>query len=295
MLPSMPQSRRLPGSLRRRILPRAAAGSILLLALLGARSAHAECEVQQPSIEFTYPSATTESVPPDAVFWVVSPAGQAEAWIDDVPLTPLGAEGVARHQFTYPVPLSEGEHELVARAGNDARRVVPFRVAAAPTASASVGIDAVDVYPLTQGRSGLVESPGYETTWCPIVPLGDYCNDIIPESVAVIRYSIEGDAIALLAQGGWLVTPDCGMFSTTTWSSDPASFRVAAVLPSGVGEEITYSGTIEAHEAPSASPAHYDGPDDRCSIGFGERSPSSVVSAGLALVAWIARRRRLSR
>jgi hypothetical protein len=293
MLPSMPQPCRLPGSFRRRILPRAAAASVLLL--LGARSAHAECPKRQPSIEFTFPSEATESVPPDAVFWVVSPAGEARAWIDDVPLTPLGTDLVERHQFKYPELLSEGEHELVARAGNDARRVVPFRVAAAPTASANVGIDAVDVYPLTQGASGWVESPGYDTTWCPIVPLGDYCNDIIPESVAVARYSSEGDAIALLAQGGWLVTPECGMFSTSTWSSDPSSFRVAAVLPSGVGEESTYSGTIEAHSAPSAHPALYDGPDDRCSIGFGERSPGSLASVGLALVAWLARRRRLSR
>lgn len=265
---------------------------MLLHTLLSARASYADCGVPPPSVEFTYPDETTESVPPDAVFWVVSPAGEARAWIDQVPLAARGAAGIERHQFVYPGALAEGEHELVARAGN-ARRAVTFQVAPRAPSTGTASIDAVDIYPLARGSSGWLDPPGSDPECMQLgAALGVSCNDTLDWSYAHVEYSGEGDVVAYLLQGGWIVPAQCTAFLVDVWSSDPSSFRISAVLPTGVTEARTFAGTVDVHSTREAYPElFYDGPD-ACSLGLGRRAPSAVAGVGLALVAWLMRRRR---
>lgn len=274
-------------------LHRISAAAVLLHTLLSARASYADCGVPPPSVEFTYPDETTESVPPDAVFWVVSPAGEARAWIDGVPLAQRETSGAGRHQFVYPTALADGEHELVAQAGNDSRRTVTFQVAARPPSTGTASIDSVDIYPLARGPSGWLDPPGYDAECARLAaPLGTECNDTLDWSYAHVEYSGEGDVVAYLLQGGWIVPAQCTAFLVDTWSYDPSSFRISAVLPTGVTEARTFAGTVDVHSTREAYPElFYDGPD-ACSLGLGRRAPSAVAGVGLALVAWLMRRRR---
>jgi hypothetical protein len=253
--------------------------------------------VRAPSVEFTYPDEATESVPPDAIFWVVSPGGRARAWIDSVPLAPRGPGLIEQHQFSYPGPLAEGEHELVARAGDDdsERRAITFRVAAGAPSTGDGRIDAVDLYPLAQGPSGWLEPPGYDAA-CEqrATPLGDYCNDTLDWDYARIRFSGEGNVVAYVVQGGWLAPAGCTTLFTTARTTDPSQYSIAAVLPTGLAEARTYTGEVEWHDAEEAYPELYSQPS-ACSLGLGQRAPSALGSVGLAFVAWLARRRRATR
>lgn len=234
-------------------------------------------------------------MPPDAVFWVVSPSGRARAWIDGVPLSPRGTSGIESHQFVYPTALAEGEHELVARAGNDSRRAVTFQVAARAPSTGSASIDAVDIYPLARGPEGWLRPPAADSECAQLsAPLGDSCNDIIGGGYALIEYSGEGDVVAYLVEGR-ILPAQCTTVVVDTWTADPSAFSVAAVLPTGVTEARTFAGTVEVYSTEEAYPELYaDGPS-ACSLGFGQRAPSTLASVGLALVAWLARGRRTRR
>ena len=257
----------------------------MLSALFGARVADADVQPAPPSVGFTYPNEATDSVPPDAVFWVVA-SGQARAWIDQVPLTQIGTSSAERHQFVYPAPLTDGEHELVARAGDSVERVT-FRVAARPPSTGSASIDSVGMYPQARGPDGWLDPPGYDAE-CSSLSGG------IGKAYARVSYSGEGDVIAYLLQEALVVPSTCNTFIFDTWSV-PSQFSVAAILPTGVTEQHTFAGTVEVYSTEEAYPELYaDGPS-ACSFGIGRRAPSALASVGLALVAWLARRRRATR
>jgi hypothetical protein len=234
-------------------------------------------------------------VPPDAVFWVVSPAGEARAWIDDVPLSPRGTAGIERHQFVSPLPLSEGEHELVARAGNDDLRTIPFRVAAQPPSASDVSIDTVTFYPpsIHYPARNPPESEYDSECMQYVVRLNVApCYDTGAPPKARVTYAGQGDAIAYLAQGRYFVSPACATF--WAYSADepqPADYVVAAVLPTGIAEEHHFDGTIEVRTVEDTYPDAFDRPD-ACSLGVGLRAPSPLAGVGLALAAWLVRRRQ---
>jgi len=98
--------------------------------------------------------------------------------------------------------------------------------------------------------------------------------------------------IGYLVQGGWIVHPTCTTFVVTVWSSDPSQLSVAAVLPTGITEERTYDGTVDAHSTAEAYPELFDEPDARCSMSFGRLALNPLAGAALALLGWLARRRQ---
>lgn len=268
-------------------------GAVAFVALLGARPARADCAPPPPSIDFTYPNETTESVPPDAVFWVVGV--EARAWIDDVPLTALGTSLVDRQQFSYPVPLTEGEHEFVAGAGNDERLSLTFRVAATPPPTANVSIDTVTYYPPSNRHPARNPPDDELDEGCmpEAISLGQgACNSFALPRKTRVTYAGQGDAIAYLVQDGYLVPPTCtGFWANSSSDPQPADYVVAAVLPTGVAEARAFDGNIDVRTLEETRPDLFDRPD-ACSLGFGQRPPSALASMGLALAAWLARRRR---
>jgi hypothetical protein len=282
-----------PSRWQHRSFSRHAAGLVALCSLALAGEAHASCLGPQAAILWSYPDETTASVPPDAVFWAVSHAGSVAVAIDGVALEPRGTGPVERHQFVPVAPLTEGPHELVVRASEplqqgDERRV-PFQVVAGPEVTGSASISSVDVYPLLwNDTTGEVLSPPDDGCSEPVTQLEWSCDDIIPERITRVRYESDGDIVAYLAQGGVLVPPGCASLSL----SYAESFHVAAVLPSGLTEEVYFTGAVEEHALEELRPDLYQQPR-ACSVGFGRGAPNALgVAASVALAAWVARRRR---
>jgi len=275
----------------------AAFGAGALLALLCAQPAHAACEAAQPSLNFTYPDATTQSVPPNAVFWAVSPVGTVSVTVDGVALAPRGAGVIERHQFVPAAPLADGQHELVASVGTQ-RRSVRFSVAAQLPSSADANIDTVTVYPLELGPTELLNPPQdqYDTDCMEFVAqLADTCNDDVPPALTRVTYASQGNVIAYLVQSRAIMPARCA----TYWmpSDDrprPEAHRVAAVLPTGMAQERAYDGPIEVRTEAGTHSEMLSGSDDSsCSIGFRQPGPSTFTALALALTAWLARRRRV--
>ena len=275
-----------------------------VLALLCAHAAHAACDAERTSIEFTYPDAQTPSVPPNAVFWAVSPVGTVNVTVDGVALAPRGAGLVDRHQFVPAAPLADGQHELVASVGTE-RRSVRFTVAARPPASADAKVDTVIVYPLElgPGPTELLNPPPeqYDTECMElVVQLADTCYEELPAAVARVTYASQGDVIAYLVQGRALLPARCATYwmpSETRPRSE--AHRVAAVLPTGVAGEQVFDGPIEVRTLAGTHSEMLGGSDDSgdssCSIGVGQPAASTLGSVSLALVAWLSRRRRTRR
>jgi hypothetical protein len=285
------------------------AGLAALAVVAAERPARADCEGPRATIRWSYPDATTVSVPPDAVFWAVSHAEAIDVTIDGVPLIALGTGPVERQQFVAQAPLAEGEHVLVAYARTLAsrsrsvidsdERQVRFRVAAGPPVTGDVSISSVEVYPFLWNSStgewlsppqGLIDQQcGQQRT-----SLEWSCDDIIPSTVTLVTFDGDGDAIAYLTSDGTLVPPSCTSL-LMTGSNDPASYRVTAVLPTGLSEEHTFTGAIEEVTLEEARPDLYANPREGmlCSLGLGRRSSGALgVIVGLSLVACWARRRR---
>lgn len=286
-------SKRQPRSPRPFLASRHLALPALLVAALGTRSAHADCQPAPPSISFTYPDETTQSVPPDAVFWVVSRAGEARAWVDGVPLSQVGSSLAERHQFTHPMPLTEGEHEFVARAGNDDVRSLSFRVASSVPSTGDVSIDSVTFYPSSDRLPAPNPPDDEHDDECMqyAVKLTSPCSDTGYPEKARVTYEGHGDAIAYLAQGYSLVSPACATFwASSTDDPESSDYVVAAVLPTGVAAEHRFEGTIDVRTLEETRPDLFDRPD-ACTLGFGPRAPSTLACLGLALAAWLARRR----
>lgn len=273
----------------------AAFGAGVLLALLCARPAHAACEPAQPSLDFTYPDAQTQSVPPNAVFWAVSPVGAVNVTVDGVALAPRGAGLVDRHQFVPAAPLADGQHELVASVGTQ-RRSVRFSVAARLPSSADANVDTVTVYPLELGPTELLNPPEdqYDTDCMALVAqLADTCNDDVPPALTRVTYASQGDVIAYLVQGHAILPARCATYwMPSDTRPSPESHRVAAVLPTGVAKENAFDGPIEVRTLGGTHSEVLSGSDDSsCSIGFQRPVPSALASVALALAAWLARRR----
>jgi hypothetical protein len=267
----------------------------MLLALLCTRSAHGECEPAQPSLELTYPDATTQSVPANAVFWAVSRTGTVNVSVDGVALTARGAGPVDKHQFAPAAPLADGQHELVASVGTE-RRSIRFNVAPRPPSSGSASIDTVTVYPLELSQTELLNPPEaqYDTDCMDLVAaLDDTCNDQVPEALTRVTYASQGDVIAYLVQGRALVPPQCSTYWMPSSERPKAkSLRVAAVLPTGVAAEQEFDGSIEVRtRAGTHSELLTDEPSG-CSLGVDPSAPSGLAGLGLALATWLVRRRR---
>lgn len=270
---------------------------------------HASCLGPEAAITWSYPDETTDAVPPDAVFWVVSHVGDITVEVDGVRLSPRGTSVIERVQFVSATPLSEGEHELVARvqlasrepdagSSGDERRV-PFRVAAGPALEGDVVVSSVTAYPLVFGGSTPPRSPPpseYDTECSALaVGLSWGCDDIIPAYVTRIAYTSEGGAIAYLVQGDTLVPPGCASYWVNHYGpdADPAAFRVAAVLPTGVAEEHAFGGPVELRTLQESNPGTFQKQRNACSLDF-ERRPAGhtlLAAATLAVIGGYARRR----
>jgi hypothetical protein len=278
---------------------RPAAVAAGVLALVCARPAHAACDAAQPSIEFTYPDAQTQSVPPNAVFWAVSPVGTVNVTVDGVALAPRGVGLVDRHQFVPAAPLADGQHELVASVGSE-RRSVRFTVAQRLPSSADAKVDTVIVYPLElgPGPTELLNPPPeqYDTDCMELVAqLTDTCYEELPAAVARVTYASEGDVVAYLVQGRALLPARCATYwMPSDTRPSPESHRVAAVLPTGVSSEHAFDGPIEVRTMGGTHSEMLESSDDSSSCSIGSRRPaaSTLGGASLAIVAWLFRRRR---
>lgn len=241
---------------------------------------------------------STQSVPPDAVFWAVTHVGTVSAAVDGVPLVRRGASGVERHQYVSAAPLAEGEHELVIqveapavppgeRPDNGDERRIPFRVAAQAAPSASVSIDSVTVYPI-DAASPETPPPGEYNVYCEemAVPLEFSCNDFLPQYRSLIRFSVEGSAVASIVQGRILPTSCTQLSSYGDPDSPPSDFQAAVVLPSGLTVETEFAGPVK-------DASHDSAESEGCSLRVSPR-PANALGAliGLAFVAGWARRRR---
>ncbi len=250
------------------------------------------------------------SVPPDAVFWAVTHAGDLVVDVDGVPIGPLGTTGVDRHRFAPAAPLEPGEHELVARVDDtrypadagvmpDERRV-RFRVVDAPVPSGNAFVSSIRRYPLVYSGQSLSNPPADEyDTECgeQVVSLSWFCNDIIPESVVRLELSGEG-AIAYLLQDEILLPPSCPVYWTGgSEQTDTFPWTVAAVLPRGLSEAETSTVTVDVRPAEGpAGPSRGRPSTAWCSItrvGGATGGASTLVVA--ALLACLRRRPRLFR
>jgi hypothetical protein len=292
-------------------------GALLASSLLWTGSAQADCGQPDVDLTWTYPDAYTGSVPPDAVFWAVSAGGESiTVEVDGVPLSAVGTDGVERVQFVPAAPLSEGTHELVARAqqgtnlqdqdggpflARSIERRFPFRVVAGAASDGDVSISSVEAYPLAyRGYPPLLVSPPPEVydAACTqtAVPLGGSCNDTGgPSHVARVAYELEGDPIAYLVQGGWIVPRGCEAFwAAASPARDAAQFTVSAILPTGLAEEHAFAGPVEF---PPRDPGPFQAPPSACAIDL-ERGPAarwSSVLGTLAVIGAAARRRARQR
>jgi hypothetical protein len=273
------------------------APAALLATLALPHPAHASCSGPEAVITWSYPDETTDAVPPDAVFWAVSYVGDITVEVDGVPLSPRGTSLLERVQFVSATPLSEGEHELIAKVHLDSRvpdagdtgdeRRVRFRVAAAPTPEADVVVSSVTAYPLVfDGSSPTLSPPPSEyDTECSALAVGLSwgCDDIIPAYVTRIAYAFEGEAIAYLVQGDTLVPPGCASYWVRHYGpdADPAAFRVAAVMPTGVAEEHAFAGTVELRTLEESNPGVFQTRRNACSLDF-ERRPAPPMLLGAA-------------
>lgn len=292
-------------------------GALLASSSLWTASAHAECSQPDVDLAWTYPDVYTSSVPPDAVFWAVSAGGQSiTVEVDGVPLSPLGTSSVERFQFAPAAPLSEGTHELVARAeqstnlqnpdggpflARSVERRLPFRVAAGAVRDGDVAISSVDAYPQQfRGNPPRRVSPPPELydTACTqtAVPLGDSCNDTGgPSHLARVAYEVEGLPLAYLVQGGWIVPLGCESFwAPASPARDSEQFTVSAILPTGLGEEHTFAGPVDF---PPRDPGPFQDAPSACSIDFQQRPapPWFSLVGALAIIAAAARRRTRQR
>jgi hypothetical protein len=272
----------------------------LLCAAIGVAApsiARAACAGPSSEILWTYPDETTPSVPPDAVFWAVAHRGDISVEVDGIALAPRERDGLGRYQFAPGEALTEGEHELVVwtdtpsdteDAANE--RHVRFNVVAGPASSGDVVVSSVTVYPFTPGASGLISPPEdeYDRECTDLaVPLEWSCNDYIPYSLARVAYASEGAPIAYLVQGNILVPPGCASFWTGgAVDTDPAAFRAAAILPTGLGEEHGFDGTIEERSLQDSYPERFqDRQSAMCSLPTGGRPPGGVAGMTLLIAA----------
>lgn len=282
----------------------------LLAPLPWPASAQADCVGPDLAITWTYPNLSALTVPPDAVFWVVSESSTISASVDGVPLTPLGTSLAGRTQFVPAEPLSEGEHEFAARAENEYapasagaepyvnsdEQHIHFRVDARAAREGDVSITSVEAYELSfRGSPPKRVNPPpeeYDGACTQLaIPLGYECNDTGgPPYLARVAYDWSGaPPLAYLVQGGWLVPPGCLSFWARTESSTPEEFRVAAVLPTGLGEEHAFTGEVAVTEA---EPGPYANPPSACSIQPGRRTSPSLLLAIAMLSALGVRLRR---
>lgn len=235
------------------------ASSLLGTVLVGASPAvaRADCLGPDTTILWSYPDESTPSVPPSAVFWAVAHLGNIRVEVDGVPLARVSSEN---YRFAPATPLSEGEHEFVAwselgdalpdAGARSNERRVRFVVDATAPVSGDVAVDTVTIYPVAFDNHGMLLSPppGAYDTSCSTrsVSLDWSCDDIIPGSLAQVTYRAEGAPIAYLVQRERLVPAGCPMFwAHGNADSPPESFRVAAVLPTGIGEEHAFAGEVE--------------------------------------------------
>jgi hypothetical protein len=258
--------------------------------------AWADCVAPDVTVRWSYPDESTQSVPPNAVFWAVAHAGSVSVQVDGVPLASRGVGNVERHQFVSAAPLAEGQHELLiqvvreivlavgdVREERDERRV-PFRVAAQAAPAEAVGIDSVTVYPIS-----VVSTAEYDAECSELAtPLEWSCDDLLSPYVTRVGYSVEGGAVAHLVQGDTLLPAGCTSFWTRgDPNSAPATFRTAALLPTGLTVETEFAGPVELRTQ------HPDANTESCALALGPRSPNALGAAmGLALAAWWTRRRR---
>lgn len=275
------------------------AGLLCAFIALSAPVARADCEAPRPDILWTYPEASTLSVPPDTVFWAVAHVGEVNAEVDGAPLTPLARDGLGRHQFSPAEDLSEGAHELVVWSDSDelgaeeasTERRISFTVDAQPASSGDVSVSSVTVYPLAfGGRGGLVNPPPdeYDLECSELaVSLEWSCDDIIPPSIARVTYEAEGAPIAYVVQGGVLVPRGCASYWTRgSVDSDRATFRAAAILPTGLAAENAFAGSIEERTVQDTYPERFSKPGSAwCSLRAGKAPRGGIVGTTVLLLA----------
>jgi hypothetical protein len=281
--------------------------SLLCAVIVSATSsaARADCAGPTADILWSYPDDSTPSVPPDAVLWAVAHVGTVEMEIDGVRLSPRATEGTGRYQFAPAAPLAEGSHELRAWSSGDGgseaeERSIRFDVVAGAAASGDVFVDTVTAFPLVFGTDGALTSPPpdeYDTSCSALaVPLEWSCNDIIPYGLVQVTYAPEGAPIAYLVQGDTLVPAGCPMFwAGGSGDSDPSTFRVAAVLATGLGEERVFTGNVEERTLPDIYPERFQKRGSAlCSFQAGDhRAGAGTVLPWLMAAcawAWAARR-----
>jgi hypothetical protein len=290
-------------------------GALLASSFVWTASVQAECSQPDVDLAWTYPDVYTSSVPPDAMIWAVSAGGQSiTVEVDGVPLSPLGTSSVERFQFVPAAPLSEGTHELVARAeqstnlqnqdggpflaARSVERRLPFRVEAGAVRDGDVAISSVDAYPQQfRGNPPRRVSPPPEVydTACTqtAVSLGDSCNDTGgPSHLARVAYEFEGLPLAYLVQGGWIVPLGCESFwAAASPERGSAQFTVSAILPTGMAEEHTFAGPVDF---PPREPGPFQDAPSACSIDIQQRSapPWFALLGTLAVIAAARRRTR---
>jgi hypothetical protein len=291
-----------------RVLP---AASALVATLVLEAPAQASCSAPEPGVIWTYPDAATLAVPADAVFWAVSLEGVVTVEVDGVPLTPLGTGVVDRHQFASTAPLSEGEHELVARVelaeseadrGESDERRVRFDVTSEAATTADLSVSSVRAYPLRYGDETIVNPPASEYDLCsePAIALHGRCDDIIPSRLLRVEYQPQGTPIAYLVQGDTLVPAGCPWFwfGDSSGVSSSLAYVAQAVLPTGVGPSRAFSGAVEVRglratavaDAPTASSSSAG-----CALASGRSARSDAAVVALAVLAGALRWRRRPR
>lgn len=268
------------------------------LALEG--TAHAACAPPGADIIWTYPDATTTSLPPDAVLWaVIDGGGTVTVEVDGAPLTPLGS-GIDRLQYAPAEPFAPGPHELVVRAVRDGsfglrpqtnELHVPFSVANGLPVAGAVNVDSVRFYPAYDGDEKLDNPPvGRELEDCSLqgVPLTQRCDDTyISEGYQRVAYRAQGNPIAYVT-GDTLFPASCAtLWSETSQPTDPGDFSVTTVLATGLESSRGYTGDIEIRSPGGSEPI-----TSACSLASGTRAGSRAVPVGALLGALLTLRRR---
>lgn len=219
-----------------------------------AADASARCVIETPALAVSYPDASTEAVPPDAVFWLVPKLGSAQVRLDGVELAPLGSSPAERYQFRPEAPLSLGEHQLDVRispiiAGDESE---PQDVRLAFTV-ADLAYRSGDVGSLTAQRISNTSGERATFAWPDACRnntfLAGQCNDIGTPADDWLFFAPIGEPLFYLVNGVQLVAVGCER--TMVRVRDPESVvphEIAAVLPTGVAPLRVVEGRPDAEE-----------------------------------------------
>jgi hypothetical protein len=280
--------------------------------MLWSRPAAASCSGLEPSRElvFSYPDATTASVPANAVFWAVGTTGPvARVLLDGVELSRLGRAPHELVQFVSPAPLALGPHELAIIVPTDPQYsdddtpipTATFRFDATEPGSfeADGEIVSLKTYP-TLHNPRLSPHPPEEAFEgdCSdrAIDLAPGCYDIIPP--AMVRLELAPDPRARgYIMSNYLLPADCAVFFPYPYAQpSDTPYSVAAILPTGLGGEVPFEGTAQRIEYEPPPGTYRDGPPGWCALSFGVRSPAHVgsIAALAGALALLGRRRARS-